>query len=106
MSTNKVKIGELTKQMSESAEALLNSVRRQQQQWRAKAQNLKRMEIALQRQAEQQRAEEREAAEALARQMQENPEKEPVQEQAAQPAVQPVEPAAAEKPVMDEPAAV
>ena len=29
MSTNKVKIGELTKQMSESAEALLNSVRRQ-----------------------------------------------------------------------------
>ena len=107
MSTNKVKIGELTKQMSESAEALLNSVRRQQQQWRAKAQNLKRMEIALQKQAEQQRAEEREAAEALARQMQENGEEQPAEAEKAQPAVQPAAQAAeVSAPEKAEPAAV
>ena len=56
MSTNKVKIGELTKQMNESADALLANVRRQQQQWRSKAQNLKKMEIALQQQAQQLRS--------------------------------------------------
>ncbi|MBP3371138.1 MAG: translation initiation factor IF-2 N-terminal domain-containing protein, partial [Clostridia bacterium] len=64
--TNKVKIGELTRQLCDNAQELLASVKLQQQQWKNRAQTIKRTEAAMQKAAEEAAAAARaqEAAEA------------------------------------------
>ena len=49
---SKIKISDMTRQLCESAQELLQNVTRQQQAWRSKAQGIKRVEGAMQKAAE------------------------------------------------------
>ena len=65
---SKIKISDMTRQLCESAQELLQNVTRQQQAWRSKAQGIKRVEGAMQKAAE-----EAAAARAAAQEAQEEP---------------------------------